>query len=753
MKTPLIDVLFAALDSEMTFDEAVDCLCAMFRETREVDDSTDVIEALYPRLISLRHKVTEAAEAEDLDMFKGYTRLFAEAGEAWVILIARMPTQFRDLVLAIEQCARLDEGRDVISLTFNFWYDMKNYLVLGIYDAARRQYTDVFHRLVDIMINHLEYPHEKGQDLFHGDREYEEKFREFRHAMGDVLKDCCEVVGAADCLNNAFVRIMAWMEDFNKQSPEECAKCHNWQKLEAPLFSLRAMGRMVTDEEEVVLPQLMATLVQLPEHEKVRFAATLVLGRYTEWTSKHPEFLEMQMKYIINGFQHGSKDVAQAAAMALKYFCQDCGKLLADNIAQLHSFYEQVSPSLPIPSLYEITDGVAHVVSSQPLEKIHDALVLFCSPIAERLMQKANAATDKNKKCRLADEIQLLTIFAQVVHPLVPEGRDNPMIQFWQRIVGVMSTILDGFVDFLPICEQVGRFYRALLISYRTAMLPLLPEVANKLTTSFEKSHQGIFLWVSGTVIREFGDEEFTSLATRNSVYQFLEQQCLSMFRLLNVTRPQDIPDGSPPSSITSCPVVNKSLVVEDFFRFLADGIMFHPSKIIMSNLLEPIIEASLVALALEQPDPLLAVLQFLRDLFAYGREAPPNSTYHKTPPEVQSAIKAAAASTGERITQCILSGLMYSFPNDCVTDSSGVILELVELVPQPMIQWVKSTLELLPPGSVTSAEAQKFVTGIETAAKNKDWNKIRYTFRDFTAWYRRKNASAFTQHSETKTC
>lgn len=545
IKTPLLDTLFAAFHTEDAFDEAVDCVCTMFRETREVDESMDVIEALYPRLIALQHNITEAADSEDADKFKAFTRLFAEAGEAWVVLIARMPSQFRELVLAIEECAKKDEGREVISLTFNFWYDLKNYLVLEIYMEARMQYADVFARLVDIMINHLEYPKGDKDDLFDGDREYEEKFREFRHAMGDVLKDCCEVIGSADCLTKAFVRVQAWMVDFAKQSPQDRAKFLDWQKLEAPLFSLRAMGRMVPSDEDVILPQIMALLVQLPEHEKVRFAATLVLGRYTEWTSKHADYLEPQMNYITSGFQHGSKDVAQAAAMALKFFCQDCGKLLVNNITQLHSFYENVSPNLPLGSLYEITDGVAHIVASQPLDKTYDALMLFCSPIATRLMAKANGATDNDKRCKLADEIQLLTIFVQVVHPHVPEGQENPMIRFWQGIVPVMSTILDGFVDFLPICEQVGRFFRSLLISYRTATLPLLPEVANKLSTSFEKSHQGIFLWVSGTVIREFGDEEFTSEETRSSVYQFLQAQCLSMFRLLNNTHPKEIPDGT----------------------------------------------------------------------------------------------------------------------------------------------------------------------------------------------------------------
>ncbi|TGZ83002.1 ARM repeat-containing protein [Ascodesmis nigricans] len=725
VKTPLVDVVVRALDSETAFDQAVDCLCTMFRETREVDESHNVIEILYPRVIALRPKIASAANEEDTDLFKGITRIFAEAGEAWVVLIARMPMQFRGLVEAIEECARLDKERDVISLTFNFWYELKNYLVLESYAPARIQLLDVWTRLVDIMIMHLQYPQGSEEDPFDGDREMEEKFREFRHSMGDVLKDCCEVVGSAECLQKSFEKIQAWMHNYVKRSPLPGSKVANWQELEAPLFSLRAMGRMVPKDEDQVLPQIMSSLVQLPEHEKVRFAATLVLGRYTEWTAKHPDYLQLQLDYIINGFKHPSKDVTKAAAMALKFFCQDCGKLLVDYVGQLHQFYEQVAPELPLPSLYEITDGVAHVVAAQPLDKIYDALRLFCEPIALRLMESARTATDKEKKCQLADHIQLLTIFVQYVHPHVPPGQPNPMVRFWAEMFPVMSGILDGFVDFLPICERVSRFYRAMLTSYRTDMAPLLPQLAEKLVSSFETSHQGCFLWVSGTVVREFGDEEFVDETTRNSVYQFLERQIMNMFKLLNTTAPKEIPD-----------------VIEDFFRLLGDATMFHPFKLLRSTLLQPIFEAALVSLELEQTDPLISVLQFMRDLLAYGREAPPTSTHRETPEDVRTAIKAAAAAMGERITRRILSGLMYSFPSDCVTDSSGVMLELVELVPQQVLIWIKETLELLPQGSVSPEEAQKFLTNIESAATNKEWSKIRYTLRDFTAWYRRKNVT-----------
>lgn len=400
-----MDVAKAALESEATFEVAVDCLCTMFRETRDVDECADVIKVLYPRVINLQPKI-EAAAQSDPDIFKGYTRIFAEAGEAWTVLIARQPMEFRKLVEAIRECAARDIERDVIHLTFNFWYELKNYLVLEKYIEARVQLADIYASLVDIMINHLQYPHSdtgNEEDLFDGDREQEEKFREFRHSMGDVLKDCCEVVGPADCLSKAFTQVQAWLQAYSINGTRTpTGEVANWQELEAPLFSMRAMGRMVPAEENQVLPQIMQVLVSLPEHEKVRFAATLVLGRYTEWTSKHPEYLESQLNYITNGFQTGSKEVTKAAAMALKFFCQDCGKLLVNHVGQLHAFYEHVSGSLPLPSLYDITDGVAHVIAAQPQEKLYDALKLFCQPIVERLMAKVDRAHDDASKCEVA---------------------------------------------------------------------------------------------------------------------------------------------------------------------------------------------------------------------------------------------------------------------------------------------------------------------------------------------------------------
>lgn len=403
VNSTLLNVIFSALDNDRSFEAATDCLCAIFRETREVDAYISTIQVLLPRVIALRPRIQQAAQEEDAELFKGITRIFAEAGEAWVVLIAREPMIFRPLVEAVLECAARDIDRDAIALTFIFWYELKLYLILERYIEARMQYVDVYSNLVDIMMKQLEFPTPEGPnetDLFDGDREAEEKFREFRHHMGDVLKDCCEIMGVTGCLTKVLDCVRAWMDSYGSQA--SATSVPHWQQLEAPLFSMRAMGRMVDKDEDIILPQIMPLIVQIPSHEKLRFAAIMVLGRYTEWTSNHPELLESQFTYIVSSFGTDSKEIVRAAAMAMKFFCTDCKHLLGPQVVQLQQFYDQTLDKLPGISQEELTEGVASVVAVQPPSQIYDLLKLYCDPLMARLMNKANLATDEPGKLAVA---------------------------------------------------------------------------------------------------------------------------------------------------------------------------------------------------------------------------------------------------------------------------------------------------------------------------------------------------------------
>ena len=734
VNSPLLDKILAALGSETAFESAVDCLCAMFKDTREVDDSMDAIQKLYPRILSLRPRILEAAEIEDADLLKGITRVFAEAGEAWVVLIARLPDEFRSLVEAILECCMRDQDRDAISLTFIFWYELKQYLTLEKYLRARASLADLFSKLVDIMIKHLEFPTPDSgneKDLFDGDREQEEKFREFRHAMGDVLKDCCEVIGVTECLTKSYDSIQQWGQKYGSQVSGTTVP--HWQQLEAPLFSLRAMGKMVSPEESTVLPRVLPLIVTIPDHEKLKFQAIMALGRYTEWTSQHPDTLEAQLNYVISGFGHKSAEVVQASALAFRFLGTDCQKLLGSHIVQLHQFYESVLDKLKSSSQEEVTEGVAAVIAVQPLSEIYKTMKMFCDPVMGRIMSLAQNAKDDQRQKAVADHLQLITLFIQWISPYVSPTEENPAVTYCKEILPALAAIASNFPNSSPILERVCRCWRYMIISYRTAMAPLLQDLAPTLTAGFEASRQGCFLWASDAIIREFSDgAEFVDKATSNAVYLFFEQQAVVFFEILNELAPTDLPD-----------------VIEDFFRLSTDAVRYYPENAICSPLAKPLLEASLTALTLQQIDPLIATLHYLRDFLSFGTDKPmvseldgPNGKSWLNPPQVQAAVKELLLAHGPDLVQRILTGMMFNYPEDCFADASSILLAVFGLVPPQAAQWVQGTIQLLPAGTLKPAEANRLMKAISEKIQHNEPRKVRVLLQDFTNSYRRRNVA-----------
>ncbi|OBT45639.1 hypothetical protein VE00_03515 [Pseudogymnoascus sp. WSF 3629] len=726
VNSPLLNSIFGALSTEDSFDSAVECLCTIFKETSDVDEYLQAIEVLLPKVILLRPRIAAAAEAEDAEVFKGVTRLFAEAGEAWCLLIARQPEHFRILVESILECAARDTEKDAIGLTFRFWYELKQYLVLEKYIQARMQCVDVYSKLVDILIKQLEFPtpdDPNSLDLFDGDREQEEKFREFRHVMGDCLKDCCEVMGVTECLTKVLECLKLWMTNYGSLATPDSVP--HWQALEAPLFSMRAMGRMVNKEENIILPQIMPILVQIPAHEKLRFAAIMVLGRYTEWTSNHPEFLEPQFQYIVKSFDADSKEIIRAAAMAMKFICTDCKHLLSGQVVELQKFYNHTLDALPQISQEELTEGVASVVAVQPPNDIYGLLELYCDPLVERIMRNANAAKDEDGELAVADAVQLLNPFIQWVVPRVDHGQPDPAVQYCQKIFPLLAQIVQTFIKSAPICERVCRCWRNMFISYRTAMEPLLPVMADKLALGFSESKQGCFLWTTAAILREFAeDREHVSPATTDAIYTFFEAQSRTTLRMMSSLEPRDLPD-----------------IIEDFFRLLTDTVLYYPYRLIPSELFTPILQAALSALSLEQREPLTATLHYLRDVIAFGGPNPPISTGQPNPPAVQAAMQNILAAHGEELVKRVMAGMMITFPRDCFADGSGVLLELIELMPEAAVGWVAVTVRMLPEGTVSPEESKRLIDGIGAKLNGgpEALRGVRSLLQDFTNAYRRR--------------
>lgn len=272
-----------------------------------------------------------------------------------------------------------------------------------------------------------------------------------------------------------------------------------------------------------------------------------------------------------------------------------------------------------------------------------------------------------------------------------------------------------------------------MVLSYRAASMPLLPQLAEQLSAGFTASRQGCFLWATDSIIREFSaDGEHVDPATSEAIFHFYEQQTGTFLQALSDLTPEELPD-----------------VIEDFFRMSVDVLLYFPLRTLSSSLIPHVLSAANTSLTLLKEEPLTATLHFLRDFLAYGGQDNPSSTFDQTPgqsrgnpPEVQTAVKQLLSTEGEVITQRVLTGMMYTFPRDCFPDASGVLLGLFQILPQQTAQWVATTITLLPAGSIAPRESERLLGSINQCIQQGETRKIRILLQDFTNAYRRRNVA-----------
>lgn len=306
-ETPLFAYAFEALASDDLFDSAVDVICELIHETQEIDDNMPVIQLIVPRVIALKPQLS--VHREDPDRIRGYARIFAEAGETYRLLLLQHTEAFFPLVEAIGECSAYPD-LDIVPITFPFW--MRLAQNIGKKPSVSPLFLDAYKALMEVIIRHLHFPADNaslvGQEA--------ENFRSFRHVMGDTLKDCCFVLRTDTCLLATYQLITTALS----RPPDAIS----WQEIEAPLFAMRSMGAEVDPNDQNAVPKIMDLIPSLPLHPRVRYAALLIISRYTEWINKHPEYISYQLGYISAGFDDSDTEVSAAAGQALKYLCQDC---------------------------------------------------------------------------------------------------------------------------------------------------------------------------------------------------------------------------------------------------------------------------------------------------------------------------------------------------------------------------------------------------------------------------------------------
>jgi transportin-3 len=181
------------------------------------------------------------------------------------------------------------------------------------------------------------------------------------------------------------------------------------------------------------------------------------------------------------------------------------------------------------------------------------------------------------------------------------------------------------------------------------------------------------------------------------------------------------------------------------------DALYCHPMEFSTSPLLPWIMLAILSSLGSELENPLLAVLHFLRDLLGYTVGRVPSAMPSEVPPEMQSKLRELVVNNGAILCTVLMSGMVFTFPPDCVLDGAGAMMTLIEVDATASVSWIAQSLDALPQEHLSSEERHRFLAQIQAygslgshgltvrSASHKDYRRIQRHIQDFTAIYRRR--------------
>ena len=117
-------------------------------------------------------------------------------------------------------------------------------------------------------------------------------------------------------------------------------------------------------------------------------------------------------------------------------------------------------------------------------------------------------------------------------------------MQYCQEIFPVLAKLTEAFPSVPEILERVCRCWRFMVFSYRSAMAPLLQQLAHSLSAGFSATRHGCFLWAADAIVREMSEgAESVDSQTSGFVFQLVEELTKNFLHALSDSTPEQQPD------------------------------------------------------------------------------------------------------------------------------------------------------------------------------------------------------------------
>ncbi|KAG1678979.1 hypothetical protein FOA52_013042 [Chlamydomonas sp. UWO 241] len=758
---PLTRAALAGLSSADTFYACVEAVCELIWVTVDPDTAAineammPLIQVLVPEVMKLRGRFAIAARRlaseapgspvppddatddfdDDEDTAKGMARLFAEAGEAYIFLIARATPEVAPPAEAMLEVAAYPNF-SIASMSFQFWAKLARQLrprtrppdgptrfsappLPPPPDATEEErvrratfYRPAFEKLVVQTRGRLRYPSNWGS----WSREEHMDFRRQRMDMADTLEDAAGVVGFGRCLQLLLQPLHALSAGVAQGQP------FDWRSAEAVLFCVRSVAKHCTDTCDTQLRDLLRALPQLPATEtQLLYTVCHVIAQYSPWLgaalnarTAEPEMPQLLLNMAVSALSR--TESAGAGAKALAQLCDHCGPALLPVMDSLMALYRSALYAGACGQLAgRGSDGEAAAAARTRLHGMND----------DDVHMLVGAVCSATQRCvspeRLgpaaASLMQPLMDLLQHVLPLLPDPAQgqpsaglSKAFPYLAPLVDRVATVLQSFtrpditaqlvtwawpaLDALVVrvgadAQVTERACRALRYGIKgsgQAVSGLLPQLLDALPQRFRATRHPAFLYIFSELVKIFGAEPGRDVLLAPVLQALLADATVGLTGLRQLESQPDLVDD----------------VLLLVYRSLGycPRIMLSPPAASLPGMLNV---AMLGTLMQHREACCSSLTLFVRLLEP--------RTLEGCSPGAADARTAALLPRGPTLTRLLLAGVAGCVPFSRVTDIADALTAVLKACGPTGMQWLRDALQLLPSAAVAASDCTVLLT------------------------------------------
>ncbi|KAE9047487.1 hypothetical protein PR003_g1079 [Phytophthora rubi] len=744
VRNPLLHSLLGFLARDELFDASVDLAVEVVRSYAH---QKLVVQWLAPRLLSLRGAFGAAAETEDVDACLGLCRIFTEMGEAYLELLLQQHAAGNDhaaLVDLLLDCMGYPDA-EVADVTISFWFRLLEELQRRATPTLLTQYKPRLGRLASLCMQKLQFqeefpslPLDKQQD-----------FKGFRQELGDILRDCCQLLGVDAVLQHC-------VNGLNQifQAP---AEARSWEAVEAHLYCFRSIAREVektkTSSEALDAPitLMFQHLPQFADHPAICYTSCLIVSRYAEWLRAHPASLSAQVGFLntcvtksAGDARYAEWEVARAAASAVRALAMDCWPMLGGDIVVFYLHIEE-RELMVVEDQVLILEGIcAGVASSGDMPRILSLLDQVMKGIGQRLTALfASSAAKNHVQIALNELLRLMAIYEYLdISKLSCEK--HPLVILTEQLWPLINQMLALYRGHDELVERVCRCYKRILRMCGAEIAPLLPQLVDNLLAFYQAEPKSSYLYTASMVLKFFAHgHNPTNSAEMDALFARM------LFTLIETTTPifASVKD-----------MEARPDVVEEFFFLMERAVRCVPHVLAAPvpgtapgqgrPLMTSMFSCAVAALAISHNDANKAVLCFLEQVYVQSQTE-------------DSRVKLASLCTSNNavhedsnkmLVSYLLRGVVLGAMSPTRVDSdygsaAGVLVQLAKVNGPQLQQWIAEWFDQATAGTFATAavnfltpdEAREFQTELFSAANER---AFRRTVRHFGKLCASRNTS-----------